>query len=62
MLVFFDTVVALGWDAIKEEDREGIVKFIDELTELRAAKGEGTKRTPKKKADGAGTPEKVRFL
>lgn len=48
-----------GWDAIKEEDREGIVKFIDELTELRAAKGEGTKRTPKKKADGAGTPEKT---
>ncbi|KAK6021098.1 Poly(ADP-ribose) polymerase and DNA-Ligase Zn-finger region [Ostertagia ostertagi] len=41
-----------GWDDVKEEDKEPILKFIDELNELVPNKGEGgAKRTPKKKAD-----------
>ncbi|KAK6013320.1 hypothetical protein OSTOST_21422 [Ostertagia ostertagi] len=52
-----------GWDDVKEEDKEPILKFIDELNELRANKGEGgAKRTPKKKADDTASPEKVSGL
>ncbi|PIO58661.1 hypothetical protein TELCIR_19899 [Teladorsagia circumcincta] len=50
-----------GWDDVKDEDKEPILKFIDELNELRANKesGGGAKRTPKKKADDTAAPEKA---
>ncbi|KAL6733318.1 hypothetical protein Aduo_003972 [Ancylostoma duodenale] len=47
-----------GWDDLKDEDKEVVLKFIDELTELRAKKGE-TKSTPKKKADDSASPAKT---
>ncbi|KIH51463.1 hypothetical protein ANCDUO_18451 [Ancylostoma duodenale] len=49
-----------GWDDLKDEDKDVVLKFIDELTELRAKKGE-TKSTPKKKADDSASPAKMFF-
>ncbi|PIO67157.1 DNA ligase, partial [Teladorsagia circumcincta] len=53
-----------GWDDVKDEDKEPILKFIDELNELRANKesGGGARRTPKKKADDTAAPEKFTKL
>ncbi|CAJ0607887.1 unnamed protein product [Cylicocyclus nassatus] len=47
-----------GWDGLKDEDKDVVLKFIDELTELRAKKGEG-KPTPKKKAADTSSPAKA---
>ncbi|VDN29742.1 unnamed protein product [Cylicostephanus goldi] len=40
-----------GFDGLKDEDKEVVLKFIDELTELREKKGEGKPTTKKKAAD-----------
>nr|CDJ90621.1 DNA ligase and ATP dependent DNA ligase and Zinc finger domain containing protein [Haemonchus contortus] len=50
-----------GWDAVQEEDKEPILKFINELNELRANKegGGAAKRTPKKKAEETGSSAKA---
>lgn len=43
---------------MKDEDKDVVLKFIDELTELRVKKGDA-KSTPKKKADDSASPAKV---
>ncbi|VDO15926.1 unnamed protein product [Haemonchus placei] len=55
------TFTIIGWDAVQEEDKEPILKFINELNELRANKegGGAAKRTPKKKAEETGSSAKV---
>ncbi|EPB73033.1 ATP-dependent DNA ligase domain protein [Ancylostoma ceylanicum] len=50
-----------GWDDLKDEDKDVVLKFIDELTELRAKKGDA-KATPKKKADDSASPAKFAKL
>ncbi|KJH42802.1 Poly(ADP-ribose) polymerase and DNA-Ligase Zn-finger region [Dictyocaulus viviparus] len=48
-----------GLDDLKDEDKEVILKFIDELNELRANKQSGTKRTPKKTEKDVESPAKT---
>ncbi|ETN85181.1 DNA ligase [Necator americanus] len=47
-----------GWDDLKDEDKDVILKFIDELADLRAKKGE-VKATPKKKTGDSDSPAKT---